>query len=243
MTRSGKELNYFIRGDYVTNPVKTYNQDEIERYWTFDRIQSSSLYQYHVYNEAQKIFLANNCTSLIDLGSGPGTKAKLFFSEICNNVYLADQPSVANVVREVYPDANFIPLNLERDSISNSRKYDMIICSDVIEHLEDPDKLISQIKNLMTTSSIGVLSTPDRVFRRGKNSLKSPNDQHVREWSKDELKAYLEFHGLTIINHFNRPLMKLSFLTELIYRSSRALGVKVNKSNWFANQVVVFKIA
>jgi SAM-dependent methyltransferase len=243
MSRNGKEVNYFIRSDYVSNPVKTYNQDEVERYWTADRIQSSSLYQYHVYGEAQKIFKANGFTSLIDIGSGPGTKAKHFFSKICNNVSLADQPSVANVVNEVYPSAKFIPLNLERDLISDSRNYDMIICSDVIEHLEDPDKLINQIKNLMATSSIGILSTPDRVFRRGKDSVKSPNDQHVREWSKDELKAYLEFHGLTIINHFNRPLMKLSFLKELIYRSSRALGFKMNKSNWFANQVVVFKVA
>ena len=175
------------------------------------------------------------------MGCGPGTKAKLLFAGKCNDITLIDQPSIEATVNRLFPEAQFVPANLEIVPIETSRKFQMVICSDVIEHLSDPDKLVMNLKSLMTYDSLGIISTPDRELRRGPGSLQSPNKQHVREWDKNELREYLEFHGLNIVYQLNLPIKKMGFFQNLLYKISQPLG-KWNKSEWYGNQVILFRL-
>ena len=92
---------------------------------------------------------------------------------------------------------------LESDFDINPKiKTDVLICSDVIEHIVNPDDLIKYIKKMKFKYL--VLSTPDRdlVYEDGSEFLNGPprNLAHIREWSFDEFKEYISKH-FKIIDH------------------------------------------
>jgi hypothetical protein len=68
----------------------------------------------------------------------------------------------------------------------------MVIASDIIEHLENPDDLMSYIRKLRPRYI--VISTPDRNLMRYPESHHGPpmNTAHIREWSFAELRAYVD---------------------------------------------------
>jgi hypothetical protein len=69
-------------------------------------------------------------------------------------------------------------------------KADLVICSDVIEHIEDPDTLLDFLEDI--DFQYLVLSTPERDTRLGKNDYGPPeNISHYREWNQYEFKDYV----------------------------------------------------
>jgi 2-polyprenyl-3-methyl-5-hydroxy-6-metoxy-1,4-benzoquinol methylase len=78
---------------------------------------------------------------------------------------------------------------------------DLVIASDVIEHLLEPDEMLKFIVDKIDPRYV-VISTPDRnLLRYGIHNGPPLNAKHIREWSMPELHAYLsEF--LEIIEHF-----------------------------------------
>ena len=123
-------------------------------------------------------------------------------------------------------------------------KIDIIICSDVIEHLIDPDLLLNYIKNLSSKNSIIYLSTPDRDRMRGKSCMKSLKKEHIREWNYSEFKAYIADRGFQIIDHIHLKPLKFSFSNFKNY-----LQILLNKTINFDgkkfkyNQLIVCRVS
>jgi SAM-dependent methyltransferase len=236
------KAKFFIREDYVENPVLTFNKDGVEKYWENQRLAKNNEYQFHVYEFAKKVFLNSNLSSVLDIGCGPAVKMKLFFSDVAKELAIIDQPLTEKVAKGNLPQANFYGANLEDSSFSMGKKFDLVICSDVIEHLVNPDSLLDIIKNHVKSEGMIVLSTPDRDLRRGLGNKQSPNKQHVREWNAAEFKKYLEYSGFKIMEHNHLPLKKLTPLMFAISRLS-FLHKRVNKSSWYPNQTILMKLA
>jgi hypothetical protein len=78
----------------------------------------------------------------------------------------------------------------------------LVICSDVIEHVVDPDVLLGYLRTCTGSGGLVILSTPERHRLRGRNCIRSPNPAHVREWSFGELRRYLEARGFRVRGHF-----------------------------------------
>ena len=79
-----------------------------------------------------------------------------------------------------------------------NKKFDVIICFEVIEHIEEHTKLLKSIKNLLNPSGILLISTPNTdVYSKNKSSK---NPHHVKELSLDELnklfKKNFSFHKI-----------------------------------------------
>jgi len=232
--------NYFIKASYLTNPPVTFSESPLE-YWTNKRISSSHYFQYHIYEFAADHFKKNDMKSVLDIGAGPGTKLLLFFDLEKIELDLIDQPGMDEVVLKKCPKGSFFGHNLEDDSFSTGKTYDMIICADVIEHMNNPTALLNIIKNHMHSETVCVLSTPERDMRRGKSNFQSPNKAHVREWSYDEMKKYVSSEGLKIVHHRNMPLKKLGAFSYWI--SQIILYKKIFTPNWFGNQLLLLKLA
>jgi hypothetical protein len=72
-------------------------------------------------------------------------------------------------------------------------RAELVICADVIEHLEDPNELLQFIKR--TQASRVVISTPERdLLNLGTHDGPPRNMHHVREWNGDEFCAYIGAH-------------------------------------------------
>lgn len=77
----------------------------------------------------------------------------------------------------------------------------VIVCADVIEHLEDPARLAYALARALEWAPALVLSSPDRDRLYGPGHLGPPrNPCHAREWAADELRAFLEASGVPVVS-------------------------------------------
>lgn len=233
--------NYFIKAGYIFNPVKSFDTAPDENYWSPVRMEASENLQYHVYELAYNTFRQTKASSVLDVGCGPALKMRHFFLKESKtaDVVLIDQPSVNSIVNRVFPAATFSAANLEDRGFNLGKKFDLVICSDVIEHLSDPDSLLEIIKTHLNKDGLAVISTPDRDMRRGRDNLRSPNPDHVREWNSTEFATYLSHHNFTILKHLNLPSGRLNgfqmFMHRLFHR-------KIMKTTWYPCQTVVARL-
>jgi ubiquinone/menaquinone biosynthesis C-methylase UbiE len=75
--------------------------------------------------------------------------------------------------------------------------FDLLICSEVLEHLDDPKKALDEIHRV--TRKYAVLSVPNEPtfmisnFLRGKNWSRWGNDiEHINHWSTNSFKKFVE---------------------------------------------------
>lgn len=99
--------------------------------------------------------------NILDIGCGHNCEL-LRFSAKDDKYYACDFYKKLNVEIENY---NQIDLNEENisDKFENI-KFDVIFCGEVIEHLFSPDRLLEEIKKLMHSESILLLSTPNLAY-------------------------------------------------------------------------------
>jgi SAM-dependent methyltransferase len=232
--------DYFIKPGYRPNKqVKTLEQEAGE-YWNASRIQKSLIHQYYVYKKALSVFQRQGYTSVMDVGSGPANKMQRFFASVCQDITLIDQPSVASLVEQTLPQAQFLPVNLEDIDLKLPRSFDLIICSDVLEHLENPTMCLDFIRSHLRSQGRVILSTPERDYAHGPQCDYSPNPVHIREWNRIEFANYVKSRGFNIAEHIFLPGPKLDNRWE--FWLSRLLANVVHNRRWSSCQTLVCTI-
>lgn len=204
--------NYGIRPDYVAHKAnRTVDAAAGILYWSPHQIQMASHYQWHVYAAARDLMLKHSLKTVLDIGCGPALKlAELIAPAHPTKVVGLDEPSVIAYSQSHYPSAQFRAYDIEREPFPLDETFDLIISSDVIEHLVNPDKLLDDIKQASTASTWVVLSTPDRDTLRGKDCLRSPKAVHVREWNMGEFAAYLTSRGFEVVEQRRLPPLRFN---------------------------------
>ena len=206
--------NYFIKPNYKPNLTTETRETKENTYWTFDRISQSYYTRYYLYKFLRKLIKKMNISSVLDIGCGYAIKLMKFIHPVCNEVYGIDQENIINFCRKKYNLNIFLVDDIENSKLDLKKKFDLIISCDVIEHLLNPDKLISYIKKYSHENSYIIITTPEREILRGKNCNYSPKKVHVREWNK------IEFNNYLILFFGNKPihsdvlihLVKLNYL-------------------------------
>lgn len=173
--------NYFIK--------EGYNHRLDNRY--FDDTANQDGWQKEVYIFAKEVAIKNNFKKVIDIGTGSAYKLLLNFSEF--DTLGIDVPLTVQWLRKTYPEKNW------SDSFVPVKGYDMIIASDVIEHIPDPDTLLDLIEQ--SEPKLIVLSTPDRDLLGRTPDGPPKNRAHVREWTSPEFKAYISSR-FEVLEHF-----------------------------------------
>lgn len=169
-------MNYCIRDNYAIREVNDF----------FDDTPFKDEFQDNVYKYAREVLLANTLYRVLDIGCGSGFKLLKYFSG-CQTLGL-DLPPTVEWLRKQYRHRKW------EVTTAPVEGFDLIICSDVIEHIVDPDKLLNFIE--LCHAKRVVLSTPDRdhlVTLGNGHSHDGPprNVHHVREWSAVEFKQYI----------------------------------------------------
>jgi SAM-dependent methyltransferase len=181
----GRRCNYFIHEGYEHRLAPHY----------YDDTTTSDGWQDEVYRFAQEIADKYDLRSVLDIGCGSGFKLlKYFHNQTTIGVDVAE---TCALLQRRYPDRQW---TISDFSAAKTPKADLVIASDVIEHLADPDALLQYIVRIAPLYV--VISTPDRnLLRSGTHNGPPFNPMHLREWSMVELHAYVsEF--LEIIEHF-----------------------------------------
>jgi glycosyltransferase involved in cell wall biosynthesis len=175
---------------------------------------SNLVYQPNVYQLAGYLATRANLKWIIDIGCGSAGKLVPFAEQF--SLIGIDSQFGIDMARKAIPAAKLIVHDLETalpnlpdEVLINS----LIICSDVIEHLQKPNVLMAQLAELSRRVPYIIVSTPDRDRARGWLDDGPPaNPAHVMEWNGTEFVRFMResgfdeipFHGHTINTDFHR---------------------------------------
>lgn len=136
--------------------------------------------------------------SVLDAGCGEGfTLNKLQEAKIGKKLTGFDFLDTAiQIGKKQYPS-----LNLKQGDIyhidAKSGTYDVVICSEVLEHLERPEEALKEL--IRVSKKYVILSVPNEPLfmignlLRGKNIKRMGNDiEHIQHWSN---KAFVKYIG------------------------------------------------
>tara|TARA_B100001989_G_scaffold211562_1_gene161004 strand:+ start:1624 stop:2367 length:744 start_codon:yes stop_codon:yes gene_type:complete len=100
----------------------------------------------------------------------------------------------------------FIQGDMVKDNLAlKENSFDIIICSHVIEHIEEPSNILFEINKLLKISGILFLKTPDiKVVK-----WNFFNDfTHIKPYTKNSLKEQVESDTIQVINCTSSTLYK-----------------------------------
>ena len=241
---------YFLPLDYEPNPPDlTLDSISQATYWNPERLQSAKYYQHAVFEEANKFLRANLChleeICVADLGCGAAQKTRVLKTGMASSInYIGyDQPECVVWLDENYPDGHWTPVNFLDSpenlpqSFSYQHKADLVICSDVIEHVSDPDKVFAWLKFLCKPEGWIIISTVDRSRVRGRGNRNSPNKSHVYEWTKAEFLKLLKSRGFRIEKHLH--VLPAKFGANKTFLAELCQAVKKRRNIFYGQLVVV----
>jgi 2-polyprenyl-3-methyl-5-hydroxy-6-metoxy-1,4-benzoquinol methylase len=187
------KLSYGIHENYFININPMHHID----------IEFEDEFQKEVYLFADKFMVKNNLNSVIDVGCGSGFKLINILGKY-DTIGIETEPCLT-FLKEKYTDKKWLQSGKSEISFINYEiKSDLVICSDVIEHILNPDELILFLKNLK--SKYYILSTPCRkvlVEDYGRIDNGPPNNNcHIREWTMTELVKYLSLNFNILESHY-----------------------------------------
>jgi SAM-dependent methyltransferase len=204
------ETRYFIRAGYLENPARSAAPDQ--DYWNARRIEASRLFQYGTYRHARTLLRGRNNARVLDLGCGTALKAAELLIPNCEYYCGMDQLSAVEYSRKMITASNaeFRVDDLESPRAAFDAPFDLIVCADVIEHLQRPEALIRYAASQLSATGRLVVSTPERDVVHGPDVTRSPNLDHVREWNRAELREFLTWCGLEVRSLRLAPQFRLS---------------------------------
>ena len=155
------------------------------------------VYQPHVYELLSFLATRSRPSRIINIGAGSGDKLRGLDQEF--EVICIDTPHIRDYTIANVPQAKFIECNLERGlpSIASSLwDKSLVICTDVLEHLKEPEVLARDLASVRQDCAFMLISTPDRVRARGVLDQGPPlNRAHTMEWAIDEFARFLNDCG------------------------------------------------
>jgi SAM-dependent methyltransferase len=162
-----------------------------EKHWWF-------VVRRNLFSKFIKSFKLAKDAKILDIGSSSGTNLKMlkelgfvnyhgFDNNILSQKFCA-QKQFGDVIIGDFNEAN-----LEKNS------YDLILATDVLEHIEDDEKAISQIKNFLKEGGFAIITVPCFM------SLWSRHDEilmHKRRYLIAEILEKLRVQKLIILEKF-----------------------------------------
>lgn len=161
-------------------------------------------------NPVSKFFLDNfykvllgeikklNPESILDAGCGEGfTLNKLKQAKIGRHLEGMEFVDAAIALgKKIHPAIPIRKANIYKMPYKDN-SFDLVICTEVLEHLDDPEKALVELKRV--TSKYLVLTVPDEPlftiqrFLRGKNIFKlGAHPEHIQHWSAGSFKKFVK---------------------------------------------------
>ena len=190
---------YCIRDGYISR----------KEYVQYDNTPMTEEFQKEVYQHARKLCRKNNFSRVLDIGCGSGYKLVKYFRDK-NFTGLELEPNLS-FLKEKYENFDW---RLSDFSNPPKEEFDVIICSDVVEHLLEPNDLLEFINKInfkflvMSTPERGVIQELQKSFGWKVEENGPPyNVHHVREWTFGEFKEYFSTF-FNVEDHFMTPIQK-----------------------------------
>jgi 2-polyprenyl-3-methyl-5-hydroxy-6-metoxy-1,4-benzoquinol methylase len=154
-----------------------------------------------------KHLTALHCRKVLDIGSGNGAMTALLHKAGFEMTGMEPDRIGFEIARKENPDIPFFNIGVY-DNTSELGKFDVVVSSEVIEHLFDPGALLQVSKKHLKDGGYLVLTCPHHGYL--KNLLISLTNKwdlhfhpqrlggHIKFWSHKSMKSFLEAHGFDV---------------------------------------------
>jgi SAM-dependent methyltransferase len=143
-------------------------------------------WQLEVYLAAAELMRSKGLRTVYDIGCGSGYKLVHYLGEYDTTGF--DVEKAIPFLKQRYPERKWSSVAFTETRLPPA---DLVVCSDVIEHVEDPDALLKLLQRV--SKHYLVLSTPDRNLsypEKHRRRMGPPhNPTHIREWTFQEFKS------------------------------------------------------
>lgn len=186
--------------------------------------------------------------SILDLGCGDGHFIRMLQNEGFKNIYGLDISTtrIARARQMTGLGPKKIKKSLAEKASFGDNYFDLIICSEVIEHIEKPKDILLEIKRLLKKGGIFILSTPNEekinYSRCVHCSQMTSRSGHLHSFSLESLKLMIKSHNLHYVNSYylisnikpfnalNALISKMPFSIFIIF--NRLITIRESKRNW-----------
>lgn len=171
--------------DVTYNYLKHTSQSKFRR-WTIENLNKALVEKLHLLK----------VDSIVDVGCGEGFTLNRFSKEkLAKKLVGIDGSSIAiELGRVLFPDLNLKSGNIYKIPLNDS-SYDVVVCTEVLEHLEDPRKGLKEL--IRVSNKYLTLSVPNEPIFSLKNLFIGKNIrrlgssvEHINWWTS---KAFLKF--------------------------------------------------
>jgi len=144
---------------------------------------------------------------VLDLASGEGYGSKMM-SEVAASVIGVDIDDKAiEHAKSRYGSANlqFLKGSISAIPVTDDNSFDVIVCFEAIEHIEDHDQLLKEVKRLLKADGIFIVSTPNKLTYH--DEARDENPFHVKELYFEEFQKLLTnyFRNVTFLGQRVHP--------------------------------------
>ena len=108
----------------------------------------------NVYERVMELLPKDKNVKILDAGCGIGNGTKRLLENGYKNVTALDKKYKLKI------DVPFIKADLDKD-LEFKETFDVIICQELIEHLENPRHLLRELKKILSDKGIIILTTPN----------------------------------------------------------------------------------
>jgi 2-polyprenyl-3-methyl-5-hydroxy-6-metoxy-1,4-benzoquinol methylase len=176
---------------------------------------------------------------VLDIGSGDGYGSH-YLCGVAKSVTGLDYSAEAvQYAREKYPKVNLTYRQLDvKNLFTISDKFEVVCCFQVIEHLADTDSFLKNIRALLASNGVFIVSTCN-IKDASPGQTTPANKFHVKEYAYQEFKDLLDKHFGSVhivglkrtarLNFFHR-LKKIGLLKQL-YINSGPQSFKIAPDN------------
>lgn len=151
--------------------------------------------------------------NILDVGCGACTLSKILLEKSYNvTVIDSDEKAV-----EIAKKKGLRGFKADIADWKTNTKFDCVIASDVLEHIDDDKRVIKKIYAILKPGGCLILNVPSYKFLFGKHDIYLG---HKRRYSDGELKAKLEESGFKIESqrHWNLLALPMTVLITRIFK-------------------------
>jgi SAM-dependent methyltransferase len=166
--------------------------------WTGERFlpwldQSLIAYE-HLHRYAYAATFAKG-KRVLDLASGEGYGSKMMSDAGASSVagIDIDHKAVEHAQsRYGSPNVQFLKGSISDIPIPDDHCFDVIVCFEAIEHIQDHDQLLQEVKRLLTPDGLFIVSTPNKLTYH--DEAREENPFHLKELYFEEFQKLLTTH-------------------------------------------------
>jgi len=169
-------------------------------------------------------------SSILDVGCGSGNFLSLLKKKGYVNLYGSDFSAESiNLSKKKFCESVF-QADLKDANSFGRKKYDAVVCSEVLEHIDDDVLAIKTLRKLLKKKGLLIISVPYNM------KYWSQHDEfsgHVRRYDEGELERKLEKESFKILSNFGWG--------NLVYSFYHSFLTKKNPSTVMSGKSLFFK--